>query len=124
MRKASVHPGSGLSEERSATALPHADPRRASEPATNMHARRYADIQTHSTCAYTRSCNSLRQTDANTDIYYTRGNSNHLLEALCQLEFNFRGWKINKELSGVQKGTSTCNVKSYIAVCCLLFYFF
>lgn len=48
MRKASVHLGSGLSEERSATTLPHADPRYASEPTSNTHThtRRYADIQT------------------------------------------------------------------------------
>lgn len=50
MRKASVHLGSGLSEERSATTLPHADPRYASEPTSNTHTHtwRYADIQTDS----------------------------------------------------------------------------
>lgn len=37
MRKASVHPGSGLSEECSATTLPHADPHYASECATHTH---------------------------------------------------------------------------------------
>lgn len=44
MRKASVHPGSGLSEECSASALPHADPRRASELATNT--QRLTDMRT------------------------------------------------------------------------------
>lgn len=46
MRKASVHPGSGLSEECSATTLPHADPHYASERASHTHTCRYADIQT------------------------------------------------------------------------------
>lgn len=39
MRKASVHRGSGLSEDGSATTLPHADPRYASEPTTDAHTR-------------------------------------------------------------------------------------
>ena len=45
MRKASVHSGSGLSEERSATTLPHANPRYASEPTTNTHTCRHPDTQ-------------------------------------------------------------------------------
>lgn len=44
MRKASVHPRSGLSEEPSATALPHADPRHSSELTTNTHSS--TDMQT------------------------------------------------------------------------------
>lgn len=45
MRKASVHPGSGLSEERSATTLPHANPLYASEPTTNTHTHTHAHKQ-------------------------------------------------------------------------------
>ena len=47
MRKASVHPGSGLSEERSATTLPHANPRYASEPTTNTHTHTHTHTHAH-----------------------------------------------------------------------------
>lgn len=72
MRKASVHPGTGLSEERSATTLPHADPYHASESATNTlthahtHTCRYVNIQTHSSCIYTHTLTQYTSTLSHT----------------------------------------------------------
>lgn len=54
MRKASVHPGSGLSERGSATTLPHADPHYASEPTAHTHTHTLADTQTQK-CAHTHT---------------------------------------------------------------------
>lgn len=55
MRKASVHRGSGLSEERSATTLPHADPRYASKPTADTHTT--ADMRRcrSGTCTYAQT---------------------------------------------------------------------